>query len=151
MKINVPLLFLVVFLIITYSVALQKGLTPENILIAFLVGTGLSQFMGGMGHIFSPTRVAKSIGWPASPRFQYEVGIANIVVGLLCISTIYFRDNWILASIVASAIWGWGNAIGHILSWYYDDNTKGGNIGLMLYLDIFIPLISIILYIIYKR
>ena len=75
-----------------------------------------------------------------------EIGIANILIGILLIFSFYFDNQWILAGIVASTIWGWGNALGHIISYKKTKNKKSGNVGWALYLDIFLPLISIILY-----
>ena len=34
-----------------------------------------------LGHIVFPARVAQAIGWPTSP-FQFEVGVANLGIGL---------------------------------------------------------------------
>jgi hypothetical protein len=148
---NIPVLTLIVAFIITFSVATIKGLTRKNILIAFMAASGLSFIMGGMGHIFSPNIVAEGIGWPASPRFQFEVGIANLMVAILCLGTIYFNDDWILASIVAMIIWGFGNTIGHMISLYNDNNRQPGNVGWVTYVGVVMPIIAVILYILYKN
>ena len=149
-NINIPIISLIISYIITFSVAAFKGLTLKRSLLAFIVGSGLGFIIGGLGHIFSPTIVAEGIGWPVSPYFQYEVGIANIMVGVLCIGTIFFNDDWILASIVAMTIWGYGNMIGHLISFFNDGNKNPGNIGWVLYLSTLTPIIGIILFILYK-
>jgi len=146
----IPIIILVSTFLIGIGVSSYYGLTKENILVAFLVSNGISLILGGLSHIFFPSIVAQNIGWTTSRHFQYEIGIANIILGILCLNTIYFRDYSILASVISTSIWGWGNAIGHIISWKKDGNTKSGNIGWVLYLDIFMPIISIILYCIYK-
>ena len=101
---------------------------------------------GGIGHIFFPEMVAKQIGWKVSPQFQFEIGIANITFGILSLLTYFYRIEFILSTIVATTIWGWGNSIGHILSYLKDKNVSQGNTGWALYLDLLLPLISIFIY-----
>lgn len=146
--IPVPVILFSIFLIIAFSIVAWKGFTKRRVLLAFLIASGASMICSGLSHIFVPDIVAKHIGWPTSPEFQYEIGIANILVGILLIFTFYFSNDWILAALVASTIWGWGNALGHIISYRKHKNKSSGNIGWALYFDILLPIISIILYII---
>jgi len=150
LKNYIPLIILAVSFGVALGVAYNYGLTKEHILIAFLVSNGISLILGGLSHILVPNIVASGIGWKTCPPFQYEVGIANIILGILCLGTIHFRDSWILSTIVATSLWGFGNAIGHIMSLVNDGNRSPGNTGWALYLDIFLPITSIILYCIYK-
>jgi hypothetical protein len=143
-----PIILLSLFLIFFFSIVVWKGFTKKRVLIAFLLATGCSLVFAGISHIFVPDIVANNIGWDVCPEFQYEIGIANILIGTLLILSFYFDNQWILAAIVASTIWGWGNALGHIISYNKHKNKKSGNIGWALYFDIFLPLISIILYLI---
>ena len=112
-----PLLLLIIFLVIAFSIVAWMGFTKKRALIAFLIASGCSLLFGGISHIFVPGIVANSIGWDVCPEFQYEIGIANILIGILLIFSFYFDNQWILAAIVASTIWGWGNALGHIISY----------------------------------
>ena len=143
-----PLLLLIIFLVIAFSIVAWMGFTKKRALIAFLIASGCSLLFAGISHIFVPGIVADNIGWNVCPEFQYEIGIPNILIGILLIFSFYFDNQWILAAIVASTIWGWGNALGHIISYKNTKNKKSGNIGWALYLDIFLPIISIILYLI---
>jgi hypothetical protein len=143
-----PLVLLIIFLVIAFSIVAWMGFTKKRALIAFLIASGCSLLFAGISHIFVPGIVADNIGWNVCPEFQYEIGIANILIGILLIFSFYFDNQWILAGIVASTIWGWGNALGHIISYKKTKNKKSGNVGWALYLDIFLPLISIILYLI---
>jgi hypothetical protein len=144
--IPLPIILYIIFLIIAFSIAKWKGFTKYRALLAFLIASGCSMIFGGLSHIFVPSIVAKQIGWPVAPEFQSEIGIANILIGILLIFTYKFNKDWILAALVASTIWGWGNALVHILSYMKKHNKSAGNIGWPLYFDIFIPVISIILY-----
>jgi hypothetical protein len=141
-----PLLLYFFFLIIAFLTVFKQGLTNYRILIAFLIASGFSIFLGGLSHILAPQIIAKQIGWTTSPPFQFEVGIANILIGVLLIFSYKFKKDWIFAALVANTIWGWGNALGHLLDYKNHNNTSSGNIGWPLYLDILVPIISIFLY-----
>ena len=144
--IPLPVLLFSIFLIISFSIVAWKGFTKQRVLLAYLIASGFSIIFGGLSHIFVPNIVAQNIGWNTCPEFQFEIGIANILVGILLIFSYKFDKDWILAALVASTIWGWGNALGHIVSYKKTKNKSSGNIGWALYFDIFIPIISIILY-----
>jgi hypothetical protein len=148
--IPLPLILFSIFLIIAFSIVAWKGFTKYRVLIAFLIASGASMIFGGLSHIFVPNIVSQNIGWVSCPEFQYEVGIANILIGILLVLSYNFDNDWILAALVASTIWGWGNALGHIISYKKTKNKSPGNMGWALYIGIFPPIISIILYMIYK-
>jgi hypothetical protein len=147
MMINLPMLILTVSLLITFLIAFiyGKGITKTKAFIAYTVAIGFYLIFAGFGHIFVPEIVAKGIGWKPSPEFQYEVGIANLVVGILSLLS-YFTLRGALQTVIATTLWLWGNAIGHILSYIKTKNSASGNIGWAFYLDIIIPIISIVLY-----
>jgi hypothetical protein len=145
---SLPIIILLSSLIITFTIAYFQGngMTRERALIAYLVSTGFSMIFGGIGHIFFPAMVAKQISWKVAPQFQFEIGIANIAFGILSLLTFFYRKEFILSTIIATTIWGWGNSIVHILSYLKDKNVSPGNTGWALYLDLLFPLISIFLY-----
>jgi len=124
----------------------SKRHTVELILVAFLVANGIMLIFGGMVHIINPSFVAEDIGWPTSVRFQFEVGIANLAVGVLLVGCLRKRQEWLLAAIVASSIWGFGDGIGHIISHDQTGNTDPGNWGFALNLDYATNVIAIALY-----
>lgn len=147
--ISLPIIILIISLLLTFTVAYFQGngMTRERALIAYLVATGISLIFGGIGHIFAPLKVSKQIGWKVAPQFQFEIGIANIAFGILSLLTFFYRKEFILSTIIATTIWGWGNSIGHIQSYLKEGNSSPGNTGWALYLDTLMPLISIFLYI----
>jgi len=146
--ISLPIIILIISLLLTFTVAYFQGngMTRERALIAYLVATGISLIFGGIGHIFAPLKVSKQIGWKVAPQFQFEIGIANIAFGILSLLTFFYRKEFILSTIIATTIWGWGNSIGHIKSYLKEGNSSPGNTGWALYLDTLMPLISIFLY-----
>ncbi len=110
----------------------SKRQTVELILVALLVANGVMLIFGGFTHIINPSFVAKDIGWPTSTRFQFEVGIANIAIGVVLVGCLRKRQDWMLAAIVASSIWIFGDGIGHIISHQDTGNSDPGNWGIAL-------------------
>ena len=92
------------------------------------------------GHVFAPEQVAAEIGWPTSP-FQYEVGMADLTVGVLGIGAFRREFGFRLATTIATVCWLGGDAIGHVRQIVQAGNYAPGNAGPWLYSDILAPLI----------
>ena len=106
-------------------------------------------FYGFIGHIFYSDLVAYFIGWPPNSPFQFEVGIANLTLGVLGTFCIWLRGNFWVATVIANAIMGFGGATGHVLQMVFHANYAPGNTGLILYIDIFAPILGIVLLLAY--
>lgn len=144
-----PLLGLAAALI---HMALDKKLrTPKKaieiiLLYQLVIGTGLGCFSGFIGHTLRDADTAKFIGWKAGSPFQFEVAMANLAFAVLGVLCYWFRGNFWLATIVSTTVFGWGAAWVHINDILNRNNMKPGNAGLVLYLDILMPVIMIGLY-----
>ncbi len=101
------------------------------------------------GHLLFSNAVAEYIGWPKDDPFQFEVGLADLGMGILGIMCCWFDGYFWLASIVIVTVVGWGCAIGHIKHIVKNKNFNPGNAGFALYWDIFLPIVLIALGIIY--
>jgi hypothetical protein len=114
----------------------------EALLSYFLLfSIGLSYLYNFVVHVFFSEMAARFIGWPDSP-FQREVGFASLgfsVIGLLA-----FRGSSDMrtAAIVGPACFLLGAAGGHILEAVKTGNYAPGNVGVVLYTDILLPLIG---------
>lgn len=91
--------------------------TPHSIARTFLLYllvfyVGLMELLAAPGQVFRPIQTAAMIGFAPSP-FQYEVGMANLAIGVLGILCIWIRGRYWLAIALANAIWLIGDAIGH--------------------------------------
>jgi hypothetical protein len=107
---------------------------------------GVQGFVFASGHLFFADRVADSIGWPRGNPFQFEVGLANLALGVLgAFASGYDRDWW-LATIVTFSVFYFGAAIGHIREAVTQRNLAPGNIGGVLLFDVAAPALLIILY-----
>ncbi len=122
----------------------------ELLLLWYLgVGIGVGSLFSGLVQIISPQIVAASTGWPNSP-FLSEVGFANISYAILGLLAVRFRSFWAPA-IIAYATFMWGAAALHINDIMQTGNANPGNSGVVLYLDILMPLFLIILLVIYHK
>lgn len=115
-------------------------------LLSFLViSVGIASLIGFIGHVFFADRVAIDIGWATGSPFQQEVGFANLAIGILGITCIWFRGNYWVATVIAATIFLWGAAYVHIMDLIVHSNYTPGNAGGALYDDILVPLITIAL------
>ena len=145
----VPLIGAIVHLFISKKPR-TKNRAAEVLILWYLgIGIGIGSLFSGLTQVFSPEIVAQSVGWPYSP-FLREVGFANISYGILALIALKFRSFW-APTIIAYAIFMWGAAIGHIYDIQQTSNLSPGNAGVVLYLDILMPLLFIILLIIYQK
>jgi TM2 domain-containing membrane protein YozV len=78
-----------------------------------MLGVGVTGIYMGIMHIFFGPMTAANIGWQSSP-FQYEVGVANLGFGLLCILAFRASQSFRLAAVTGITCWLWGDAVGHI-------------------------------------
>jgi len=139
----------------TISVFAKKDKRTNNVLRTFLlwilaVNVGLSGLLGFAGHVLVADDVALFIGWMPGSPFQFEVAIANLMVGVLGFMCLWFEADVWFVTIVATTIFGWGAAYGHIRDMILNHNYAPGNVGLPLYADVIAPVVLIVLLIAYK-
>jgi hypothetical protein len=109
-----------------------------------LFSIGASFFYNFVTHIFFGAMAARFIGWQDTP-FQAEVGFASL--GYAAVSFLAWRGSFglRLAAIVGPAIFLLGAAGGHIYQIITAHNFAPGNAGVLLYTDIFLPIIGFVL------
>jgi hypothetical protein len=108
---------------------------------------GVNGVMLASGHLLDPGRTAARIGWPMSP-FQFEVGLTNLLLGVLGLMAGWFdRDFW-LATIVAFSVYMLGAAAGHVRSMVRERNFAPGNAGYIFWYDVLVPVLLIVLYVV---
>jgi len=122
----------------------------ELFLLYLLIGIGISGILAYIAHVFYAANTAAYIGWPAGSPFQYEVGVANLGLGILGILCIWARRNFWLATIIINGAFAWGIAYGHVAQMIKLLNYNPGNAGIVFWIDLLIPLITFVLFIIYR-
>ena len=114
--------------------------TIARVLLRYVlvINVGLEGYFAFYGHAFMGDQIAATIGWAPSP-FQYEVAIANLAIAALGILCWWFEGTFWFATIVATTVWLWGDAIGHIRQIVVAHNYAPNNAGGALYSDVLVP------------
>jgi hypothetical protein len=102
-------------------------------------GGGLWLLVAASGHLFAADEVAKSIGWPPGSPFQREIGFSDLAWGVLGVLCIRMRGTFREAFVIGTGIFLWGAAGGHIYEMITEDNFSRNNSGLLLAIDILLP------------
>jgi hypothetical protein len=93
--------------------------------------------------VFAETSAA-FIGWANSP-FQYEVGYASLGFGVAAIVAHARNITARLVAVVGPSLFLWGAAVGHVREILTTRNFSPGNAGVVLWTDIFLPVIGFVL------
>lgn len=147
---NLPAVLFVVAVVIAAATR-RDGLAAERFLSwILLLPIGVTGLWAGAFHIFLPQTAASLIGWQVSP-FQFEVGMADLAIGITaCIA--FWRDlSFKAAAVCAASVFLLGDAIGHVREMVMAGNFAPGNAGVPFYMDIIAPLLSITLLLVASR
>jgi hypothetical protein len=109
---------------------------------------GVQGFVFASGHLFFADRVADSIGWPPGNPFQFEVGLANLALGVLGVFAPGQDRDWWLATVLAFSVFYLGAAAGHVKEAVTERNFAPGNIGGAFVFDVAAPVLLIVLYLV---
>jgi len=120
----------------------QLGHSFAQTLLAWLLllSVGAQGIYTFVIHVFFPEQSAANIGWAVSP-FQYEVGIADLTVGVLGVLAFWGNFGFRLAAVIAGVVWYWGDAIGHVKQMIVANNFAPGNAGPWFWTDVFVPML----------
>jgi Na+/melibiose symporter-like transporter len=141
-----------VIAIVCAVIAVRRGPRPisfgfvvERLLRYILIfPLGVQSLWAFFCHVFIPEQTAVAIGWATSP-FQYEVGVANLGIG---IASLYaaFAGFGVRAAVAVMATGFLGGAgIGHIRDIASSGNFAPGNAGPILYTDFLTPIAVLVL------
>jgi hypothetical protein len=105
---------------------------------------GCAQVVNFIMHSVFGDFAAKTIGWAQSP-FQLELALSSLGFGvmafLLYSERSAFRGK--VALVIATVIFGWGAALGHIYQMVVNHDYAVNNTGLLLYSDIAINAVGL--------
>lgn len=124
-----------------------SGLLDASLLNALVWLAGVNSIIIGSGHLTFPDPIATSIGWPTGSPFQWEAGLASLVIGVLGVLSPAFDRDFQLAAVIAFAIFYLGAAVGHVKEMVVRRNFAPGNAGFVFYYDIVAPVLVIALYV----
>lgn len=122
-----------------------RGFVVDRLLrYLFLFPLGVQGLWAFFGHVFFPDRSAAAIGWAPSP-FQYEVGVANLGLGLAAIYAAFRGFEARLAVGIAAACFLIGAGIGHVRDILATGNFAPGNAGPIMVTDFLTPIAVFVL------
>jgi len=110
----------------------------------FVFPLGLQGLWAFVGHVFFAEESAASIGWASGP-FQYEVGVANLGLGLASLYAAFRGFEARLAVAIAAACFLGGAGIGHIRDIVEAGNFAPGNAGPIMVTDFLTPIAVFVL------
>jgi hypothetical protein len=122
----------------------KSAAAKTYLLYLLFIYVGLMGLLTAYAHVFRPLETSASIGWATSP-YEYEVGMADLTIGVLGILCLWFRGNFWLATAIANAVWLLGDAIGHIRQIALNNNHAANNSGIFLITEIITPLVILLL------
>jgi Family of unknown function (DUF6790) len=115
-----------------------------------VVAVGVEGIVSLLLHTLDARATANMIGFPPDNPFQWEVAFADATLGVLGIICLWRRDFW-WPTVIATTVYLWGCAWGHIYQLVVNDNHQPGNAGAVLYLDLLVPLALLVLMLLYTR
>lgn len=135
------------------SLPRTRARTLEIYLLWWLaVAIGVASVLGAGFHVFDGPDIAEMVGFTRGDGgFQFENAMGDLAIGVTGLLCIRFRGNFWLAVLLVAAIQYYGDAYGHFYQWIENDNTKSGNIGPPLWLDLVVPTVGLVLYWLYTR
>ena len=105
---------------------------------------GCAQVVNFVMHSVFGDFAAKTIGWAQSP-FQMELALSSLGIGVMGLMLYSARSAFRgkVALVVATAIFGWGAALGHVYQMVVNHDHAVNNTGLLLYMDVAIPAVGL--------
>src|SRR5438094_3507276 len=116
-----------------------------------LFAIGINNLINFVFHVFFGDVAAKFIGWENSP-FQAEVGFASLGVGIAGVIAFKASLPFRFATLIPPWAFSLGAAGGHIYQMIVAHNFSPGNVGLVLPIDVIMPIIGFVfLWLSYKH
>jgi hypothetical protein len=147
---NLPMFLFVAALVFAWLSRSSAPLADRLLNWILLLPLGVSGIWAAVFHLFFPEIAAADIGWEPSP-FQFEVGMADLAMGIAACISFWRSLDFKAAVIVINAIFLLGDAIGHARQMIAEGNFASGNAGVPFAGDLIFPALSIILLIIVGR
>ncbi|MCJ8144958.1 hypothetical protein MKI84_18710 [Ancylobacter sp. A5.8] len=119
------------------------GVIEQLLRYILLLPVGLMGLWAFLGHVFFAQQAAASIGWAPSP-FQFEVGMANLGIGLAGVIGAFIGSPGFRAAVAVVTLGFLGGAgVGHVVQIAETGNDAAGNAGPILYTDFLTPLVLV--------
>lgn len=127
-----------------------RNIAGTYLLYLLFIYVGLMGLLTAYAHVFRPLQTSASIGWSTSP-YEYEVGMADLTVGVLGVLCLMFRGEFWLATAIANAVWLLGDAVGHVRQMVLHNNHADNNSGVFLVTEFLMPILILALVLYHRR
>jgi hypothetical protein len=115
-----------------------------------LLSVGIEEAWAGFFHVFFAQTAAASIGWQVSP-FQFEIGVADLAIGIAAIVSFWRSFDFKAAVIVYIVLFYIGVAIGHFHEAIAMGNLSANNFGPLLLITVIKVFLLPALYVMVRR
>ncbi|MFO1519057.1 MAG: DUF6790 family protein [bacterium] len=116
-----------------------RGFLETLLASLFFFCVGLQGLLAAYAHTFRAAETAKLIGWAPGSPFQFEIGMANLALGIVGVLCLKFRGLFWLATAIFNAVLLWGCAYGHVVQQRLGDSAPY-NTGVFLWVgDVVVP------------
>lgn len=133
---------------IQFAVHGTDGWQPAMVTNAVTYLIGAQAIGAGFTHMFYGPPIARSIGWEPSP-FQWEVGGANLGLGIAGVWAGSFHPDYSLAVIIVAMGFLWVAGIGHIREIVRQRNFAINNAGPIMFFDFLIPVFCLAIWLLW--
>jgi hypothetical protein len=138
---HVPLIMFVLAIVLAATMRNDAPTGAEHWLgWLLLLPIGADALWAGLFHVFAPHTAASFIGWQVSP-FQFEIGVADIALGVMGIAAFWRPLDFKAAAVTYAVIFYVGVVYGHIHQAIAAGNFAPGNVGILLGLSIIRPIL----------
>lgn len=109
---NIPIVMFVAAILIAVLTK-RPRFAPERFFSwLLLLSVGVEALWGGLFHVFFPEMASAQIGWQPSP-YEFEIGVADISLGLVAIAAFWRSLSFKSAIAVFSVLFDAGVLVGH--------------------------------------
>lgn len=126
-----------------------RAVAETYLIYLLFLYVGVMGLLTAYAHVFRPLQTSASIGWSTSP-YEYEVGMADLAVGVLGVLCLWLRGNFWLAAAIGNAVWLLGDAVGHIRQVRLGNHAEN-NAGAFLVFELVVPVVILLLAVYCRR
>jgi uncharacterized protein DUF6790 len=134
--------------IAVYAATGGVGFLRASVVNAVLFLIGAAGLSNGVVHLLFASSILKSIGWAKSP-LQFEIGGANLAIGIAGILAVFFGPEYWFAVILINLVFLVTVGVGHILEIRSSKSLSSNLVAPILVLDFVLPILCLVLWIVY--
>ena len=132
---HIPVIMFIAALLVAASKKHPAYFPARLLAWLLLLSVGVEETWSGLFHVFFAKIAASSIGWEVSP-FQFEIGVADIAIGVTAIASFWRSATFKAATVCYVTLFYAGVAIGHFREAITANDYSGNNFGSLLLITV---------------